>query len=77
MAKGQVIATAKGHDGKQVREIGDVFEMDSKFFERRAKIGPEGKPTGEFYAAPSWFEKAIEKVVERKVMAPAGDEDLT
>lgn len=62
-----VIATGAGYDGTQVRKEGDTFQMPASVFEKRPKLDKDGKPTGEFYPAPTWFVEAEE--VETKTTA--------
>lgn len=68
----QVIATQQGYDGTKVREPGDVFQIDDKVFAPRPKLDEKGKPTGDFYPKPSWFERAVAKPVPQKFV-PASE----
>lgn len=51
------VATGRGHDGIQIREPGDKFEMPESVVSHKVALTDEkGKPTGEYEVRkPSWF----------------------
>lgn len=53
----RVVATGRGHDGIQIREPGDEFDMPESILSHKVALTDEkGKPTGEFEVRkPSWF----------------------
>lgn len=69
----RVVATAKGHDGINVREPGDEFDVPETVFEPRPKRDEKMKVIeGEFYPEPSWFKK----VSKPAKTGPASGEDI-
>jgi hypothetical protein len=67
----RVIATAPGYDNIKLREIGEEFDMPDNVFDKRPKL-KDGKPSGEFYPAPSWFKKVEAKKAEPAKKEPDG-----
>lgn len=59
----RVIATGKGHCGKQLREPGDEFDVPDSVFAKRERKNSEGKVIG-VYDPPSWFKKVEQKKAE-------------
>lgn len=67
----RVVATARGFDGITLRDEGQEFDVPDNVFDKRPMRDKDGKPTGEFYPAPSWFKR-----VERKPAAKEEAKDL-
>lgn len=61
MSQVNVIATGIGYSDGKYRNVGDTFLIDSKFFDKKPVLDKDGKPTTQFRAAPSWFERAVPK----------------
>lgn len=59
----RVLATGRGHDGVQVREAGEEFDMPESLFDTKvATTDSAGKKTGEVeIRQPSWFERKEKK----------------
>lgn len=69
----KVIATDRGYDGIQIREVGDTFLVAASVFDKRPRItvvDGEEKQNG-FYEDPSWFERCVDEVVAETRSVPA------
>lgn len=65
------VATGRGHDGIQIREPGEEFDMPASVLSHRVALTDDkGKPTGEFEVRkPSWFKAKKEAAPEAKSAA--------